>query len=128
MSAMKRLFQLMAEKTTYTPRLKTRYESEIRPSLVERFEHSSPMQAAKIGQQRDKSGKIKRAGRQATLTRPASPRSRCSCSTITRPTKRSFTRDLPPAYFNLNHAACATCCAATASCWRGSMPLRTIST
>ena len=37
--------QLQAQTTA---RLKTRYEEEIRPALIERFGYSSPMQAPKI--------------------------------------------------------------------------------
>ena len=37
--------RLMARRQSATARLKSRYEQEIRPSLVERFGYSTPMQA-----------------------------------------------------------------------------------
>ena len=33
---------------TYTPRLRTRYESEVRPALIELFGYSSPMRAPRV--------------------------------------------------------------------------------
>ena len=38
----------MTDTATHTPRLKDRYEQEIRPALIERFGYSSPMQAPRV--------------------------------------------------------------------------------
>ncbi|MGI9117831.1 MAG: 50S ribosomal protein L5 [Gaiellales bacterium] len=38
----------MADTATHIPRLKERYEREIRPQLIEKFGYSSPMQAPRI--------------------------------------------------------------------------------
>jgi large subunit ribosomal protein L5 len=38
----------MAAAETYTPRLKERYDSEIKPQLIERFGYTTPMQAPRV--------------------------------------------------------------------------------
>jgi large subunit ribosomal protein L5 len=38
----------MSTAETYTPRLKERYDSEIKPQLIERFGYTTPMQAPRI--------------------------------------------------------------------------------
>jgi large subunit ribosomal protein L5 len=39
---------MMAAAETYTPRLRERYDSEVKPQLIERFGYTTPMQAPRV--------------------------------------------------------------------------------